>query len=216
MGRQTEAGDEFLPPDRPRSPPSPAVSFPLKGASVEIRVHAKHMDLSEDLRALAEEKVAHAVRVFDGAVTFIDVEFTGEQNPRLAAERYRLEITSTVAGQVVRVEAAESDVRSVIDTAVERFERRLRRHKKRLITLHRRGEKRLNDGAEPVEEEEDDQSLIIDRVKRFEVKPMTTEEAALQMDLLEHSFYLFLNADTDRYCVLYRRRGGTLGLIDPR
>lgn len=184
---------------------------------MEIRVHAKHMDLSDELRGLAEEKVAHAVRVFDGAVTFIDVEFTEEQNPRLTDERYRLEITSTVAGQVVRVEAAESDARTVIDTATDRFARRLRRHKKRLITLHRRGEKRLNDTPEPVEDEDtDDRALIIDRVKRFEVKPMTTEEAALQMEMLEHSFYLFLDADTDRYCVLYRRRGGSLGLIEPQ
>jgi putative sigma-54 modulation protein len=215
--RETDQGVRATKITRHPSPPCRAAPFPLKGASVEIRVHAKHMDLSDDLRGLAEEKVAHAVRVFDGAVTFIDVEFTEEQNPRLTDARYRLEITSTVAGQVVRVEAAESDARTVIDTATDRFARRLRRHKKRLITLHRRGEKRLNDDPEPVEDEDtDDRALVIDRVKRFEVKPMTTEEAALQMEMLEHSFYLFLDADTDRYCVLYRRRGGTLGLIEPQ
>lgn len=184
---------------------------------MDIRVHTKNMHLPDDVRAIAEEKVAHAVRVFDGAVSFIDVEFTEEQNPRLASERFRLEITASVAGQVVRVEAAEPEARSVVDTATDRFERRLRRLKKRLITRNRRPEKRLNEEPEPVEDEEQqDKGLIIDRVKRFEVKPMTTEEAALQMELLEHDFYLFLNADTDRYGVLYRRRGGTLGLIDPQ
>jgi putative sigma-54 modulation protein len=183
---------------------------------VEIRVHANHMDLSDDLRVLTEEKVAHSLRVFDGAVDFIDVEFTAERNPRLAAERFRLEITSNVAGQVVRVEAAEPDMRTAVESATDRFERRLRRLKKRLITRHRRAEKRLNPGVESVEDEQEDHSLTIDRVKRFEVKPMTTEEAALQMELLEHSFYLFLNAETDRYGVLYRRRDGSLGLIDPR
>lgn len=197
-------------------PLAAAGGAPSERRLVEIRVHTKNMDLSDELRSIAEEKVGHAVRVFDGAVDFIDVEFTEEHNPRLADGKYRLEITSTVAGQVVRVEAAESDPRSVIDTATDRFERRLRRHKKRLITRSRRSEKRLNDMPEQVEDEKEDRALIIDRVKAFEVKPMTTEEAALQMELLEHSFYLFLNAETDRYGVLYRRRGGTLGLIDPQ
>jgi putative sigma-54 modulation protein len=189
----------------------------LRGESVDIRVQAKNMELTDELRGLAEEKIAHAVRVFDGAVDFVDVEFTEERNPRLANERFRLEITSAVTGKVVRVEAAEAEARSVIDTASDRFERRLRRLKKRLITRHRQSEKRLNVEPEPDEDEGNgDDSLIIDRVKRFEVKPMTVEEAALQMELLGHTFYLFLNGETDRYGVLYRRRSGTLGLIDPQ
>lgn len=184
---------------------------------MEIRVQAKNMDLTDELRGLAEEKITHAVRVFDGSVDFVDVEFTEERNPRLATERFRLEITSAVTGKVVRVEAAEAEARSVIDTASDRFERQLRRLKKRLITRHRQSEKRLNIESVPDEDEgKDDHSVIIDRVKRFEVKPMTVEEAALQMELLGHTFYLFLNGETDRYGVLYRRRGGTLGLIDPQ
>lgn len=182
---------------------------------MEIRVHAKQMDLTDELRSLAEEKVEHAARVFDNGVEFVDVEFIEERNPRLAGGRFRLEITSNVNGKVVRVEAAEAEARTVIDTASDRFERRLRRLKKRLIDRGRQGEKRLN--ADPIPDEDevtDDRSLIIDRVKRFEVKPMTTEEAALQMELLGHQFYLFLNGETDRYGVLYRRRGGTLGLIE--
>ena len=66
-------------------------------------------------------------------------------------------------------------------------------------------------------EEPEADELPIERVKKFVVKPMTPQEAALQMDLLGHSFYLFLNAETDRYSVLYRRRGGkSLGLIEPQ
>lgn len=183
---------------------------------MEIRVHANHMTLGEDLRQLAVEKVGHAVRVFDG-VGAIDVEFTEEHNPRIAAERFRLEITSTAAGQVVRVEAAQSEPRAVLDAAVDKFERQLRRLKKRLIGRSRRSEKRLNDQAAGAERnQEEEHAVVIDRVKRFTVKPMTVEEAALQMELLGHSFYLFLNAETDQYGVLYRRRGGSLGLIEPQ
>lgn len=183
---------------------------------MDIRVHATNMSLSDELREMATGKVEHATRVFDDG-EFIDVEFSVERNPRISEEKYRVEITSKVAGQVVRVEAASFEERAALDLAIDKYERRLRKLKERIITLHRQPhEKRLNDGGASVEEHnEDDNELRIDRVKRFAVKPMTTEEAALQMELLGHSFYLFLNADTDRYGVLYRRRGGSLGLIEP-
>ena len=182
---------------------------------VEVRVHATRMTLPDPVRRLAEEKILHATRVFgDGAQ--IDVEFAEEHNPRLADGRFRVEVTSVMAGQVVRVEAAGGDPRSALDLVVDKYETRLRRLKERLISKHRRGgEKRLN-GEASGDEEPDDHALRIERIKRFVVKPMTPEEAALQMELLGHSFYLFLNAETERYGVLYRRRGGNLGLIEPQ
>ncbi len=182
---------------------------------MEVRVHGNHTTIAPDLRDLAADKVAHAARVFDD-VLFADVEFSEEQNPRIADGRYRVEITSTAAGQVVRVEAAAFDERAALDTAVDKYERQLRRLKERLITRGRRS-KRLNAAPEGVEEEGDMiDAHRIDRVKRFDVKPMTPEEAALQMDLLEHNFFFFLNGETERYGVLYRRRNGSLGLIEPQ
>ncbi|HLE38065.1 MAG TPA: ribosome-associated translation inhibitor RaiA [Acidimicrobiia bacterium] len=182
---------------------------------MEVRVHATHMTLSDSIRDLAEEKIGHATRVFDDTER-IDVEFSEEHNPRISDGRYRVEVTSMVAGQVVRVEAIGADERSALDLAVDKYESRLRRLKERIISKHRRTvDKRLNGDSVGVEESED-QTLRIDRVKRFVVKPITPEEAALQMELLGHSFYLFLNADTEQYAVLYRRRGGTLGLIEPQ
>ena len=173
------------------------------------------MTLSDSVRDLAERKVEHATRLFDDAER-VDVEFSEEHNPRMSDGRYRVEVTSMVAGQVVRVEASGGDERSALDLAVDKYESRLRRLKERIIGKHRRpGEKRLNGGSVG-DEEPEDHTLQIDRVKRFAVKPMTPEEAALQMELLGHSFYLFLNADTEQYGVLYRRRGGTLGLIEPQ
>jgi putative sigma-54 modulation protein len=183
---------------------------------VEVRIHSSHMSVDTELRNLAEEKVVRAAKVFDGA-NFADVEFSEEHNPRITAERFRVEITATAAGHTVRVEAAHFDERAALDSAVDIFERNLRRLKERLITRHRRGEKRLNRETDGVEEDsEQDRDLRIERVKQFAVKPMTPQEAALQMEALGHSFYLFLNAETDRYGVLYRRRGGTLGLIEPQ
>lgn len=182
---------------------------------MEVRIHGNHIDVDEALRDLAREKVTHAARVWED-VPYADVEFAEEPNPRMSEERFRVEITSSAAGQVVRVEAAAFDDRAALDVAVDKFERQLRRLKERLIGRGRRAaEKHLNAALESVEEEADDE-LRIERVKRFAVKPMTPQEAALQMELLGHSFYLFLNADTERYSVLYRRRGGSLGLIEPQ
>jgi putative sigma-54 modulation protein len=182
---------------------------------VEVRVHGSHMTVGNDLRALAEEKVAHAARVFDDAA-FADVEFSAEKNPRISGGRYRVEITSAAAGRVIRVEAAEFDHRAALEVAVGKFERQLRRLKERLISRHRRGRgKQFSAKANDAEETEAATELRIERRKQFVVKPMTPEEAALQMELLEHSFYLFLNAETDVYSVIYRRRGGSLGMIEP-
>jgi len=174
------------------------------------------MSVGEDLRLVAEEKAARSARIFEDGGT-IDIEFAEEQNPRQAGERCRVEITARAAGQIVRVEAAGFDHRSALDLAVDRFERQLSRLKGRLLERHRRAvDKHLNSASAGVEETGGATDLRIERVKRFVVKPMTPEEAALQMELLGHSFYLFLNAESGRYSVLYRRRGGSLGLIEPQ
>lgn len=195
---------------------SRAVGAPGEELPVEVRVHGTNTQLTESLKSLAEEKVVHAARIFDDA-RFADVEFGEETNPRIA-ERFRVEITATAAGQTVRVEASELDERAALDVAVDKFERQLRRLKERLISRSRKpSDKRLNAASSGVEEDfEPADELRIDRVKRFAVKPMTPEEAALQMDLLGHGFFLFLNGETDRYSVLYRRRDGSLGLIEPQ
>lgn len=183
---------------------------------MEVRIHGKRMNVDDEVKSLAQEKVSRAARIFDDT-SFADVEFAEEYNPRLADERFRVEITALAAGHTVRVQHNDVDPRTALDGAVDVFERNLRRLKERLITRHRRAEKRLNGVASGVEEtSEDDRRLQIERVKQFAVKPMTPQEAALQMETLGHSFYLFLNADTDQYGVLYRRRGGTLGLIEPQ
>lgn len=182
---------------------------------MEVRIHGKNTTLDDEMRSMAEDKVTRAGKVFD--VDFVDIEFSEESNPRLADERCRVEITALAAGHTVRVESAAADDRTALDKATDVFERNLRRLKERLISRNRRSEKRLNGPPSGVEEDtEDDRGLQIERVKQFPMKPMTPEEAALQMETLGHSFYLFLNAETDVYSVLYRRRGGNLGLIEPQ
>lgn len=186
------------------------------GSDVEIQVHGKHHQVGDHFRETARKKVEHAARFFEIDPLAVDVEVAEERNPRLAGERFRVEITAPVAGHVVRVEAASVDEEAALDLAVEKFEGQLRRVKDRLITRSRTDEhKRLNHQAPEVETEEEASVLRIVRTKQFVMKPMSPEEAALQMDMLGHTFFFFLNSETDHPSVLYRRRNGSLGLIEP-
>jgi putative sigma-54 modulation protein len=172
------------------------------------------MQVSDRTRAIAEERVEHAGRIFDDGGN-VDVEFTDRKNPRQADARFRVEITSSAAGNIVRIEAEAADERAALDAAADRYERQLRRLKERMIQRHRGGNKGLNPSPERSDEEPDRGDRIV-RTKRFEMKPMTAEEAALQMEMLGHEFFFFLNGESGDHCVVYHRRDGNVGLIEPQ
>lgn len=180
---------------------------------MEISIHGRNMQVSDELHELVLSKVAHAVRFLEGGVA-VDVELSEAHNPRVA-DRYHVEITSRTHGHTVRVEGSAADDRTAVDTVVDKFERQLRRLKERLVQRSRSTEnKRLNLDA-PTTDEEVDEGRKIVRTKRFTTRPMTPEEAALEMEMLGHGFFFFLNAETGQHCVLYNRRDGSLGLIEP-
>ncbi len=183
---------------------------------MEIKVHGNHTQVPDDIRALVNQKLGHSERIFEGKIGLTDVELSEESNPRIAADKFRVEITAPVAGNVVRVEAASHDQHSAVDTAVDKFERRLRRLKERIIDRSRSGpDKRLNQtpGEAEIDKEMSETASIV-RSKQFTMKPMSPEEAALQLEMLDHSFFFFFNSETDSHAVLYRRRDGNLGLIE--
>ena len=171
------------------------------------------MQVGDDMRDFARERVEHAGRIFDSGGD-VDVEFTESFNPRRADGRYRVEITTNAAGHIVRVEAEAAEERTAVDSAAEKYERQLRKLKTKLIQRNRVSYKDLNQVSSQPDDEED-RGVEIVRTKRFSMKPMSAEEAALQMDLLGHEFFFFLDAEADRHCVVYRRRDGNVGLIQP-
>ncbi|RPI20708.1 MAG: ribosome-associated translation inhibitor RaiA [Actinobacteria bacterium] len=181
---------------------------------MSVEVHGKNWRVPDELKEIADERVRHAARIFDD-VENTDVEFIEIHNPRVADGRFRCEITSLVAGNTVRVEAAAADARAALDAAGDVYERQLLRLKERLIQRHRRNNhKDLNEPPGSVEEPADRGNLIVRR-KRFAMRPMTSEEAALQMEMLGHDFFFFLDAESGKHCVLYHRRDGAMGLIEP-
>ncbi len=176
---------------------------------MDIKVHARNVSLDDDFRDQVEDRVTHASRFFDH-ITQVDVELTEEPNPRRAPEKYRIEITASAAGQLLRIESAAPTTDSALDDAAHRFEQQLRRLKERLVE---RSRKQAQTPVEPAREALEEPEIV--RVKQFVMKPMSPEEAILQMDMLGHGFFLFENAESGQASVVYRRRDGRFGLIEP-
>ena len=169
----------------------------------------KKLQIDPEVKAYAEKKVGKLDKFFrqDSDAT---VAFSTERG------RCRAEVTLKNNGMFYRASELTNDMFASIDSACALIERQIRKNKTRL-------EKKLRDGALerevkpeyiPVEEEEEPDDFNIIRTKRFSLKPMTPEEAILQMKLLEHEFFVFLNQeDEDSFSVVYKRKNGGYGLI---
>jgi len=171
---------------------------------MKFTIVERKMKIDDDLRAYALRKVEKLDRYFqqDSDTTLTFSELRGKQT---------VEVTVRQVGLVVRAEETTSDMFASVDGAVSSIERQIRKHKTRL-------EKRLREGAfDKIAEQqaalaEDDFDVV--RRKRFDVKPMSVEEAILQMDLLEHTFFVFRDVAADgAVSVVYRRTNGGYGLI---
>ncbi len=168
----------------------------------------KKLQIDPEVKSYAEKKVGKLDKYFKQD-SEASVAFSTERG------RCKVEVTVNNNGMFYRASELTGDMYASIDSAVALIERQIRKNKTRL-------EKKLRDGAFEREikpeyfppEEDDEEEFQIVRTKRFSIKPMTPEEAILQMNLLEHSFFAFLNIDDDdSFSVVYRRKNGGYGLI---
>ena len=127
-------------------------------------------------------------------------------------ERQKIEVTIPVKGNIIRSEQSSTDMYVSIDLVEEVIERQLRKYKNKLIARQQGGG---NFQKEFMERDSEDQEVRIIRAKKFDIKPMYPEDACVQMELLGHTFFAFVNAETDEINVVYRRRGGTYGILEP-
>jgi putative sigma-54 modulation protein len=189
---------------------------------VDIIVKSKNCDVPGRVKDEAVEKVEHATRIFDRLLG-VEMVFSQEPNPRIA-EPAVVELTARTKGHHIRAEGAASDHRAATDVAVARFERQLRRYKARLVDRNQ-GRGRAAASTAPTGDgslvetpsssgTDEDTAPTIVRTKTFALSPMLPEDAALQLELLDHEFFLFSNAATGNCNVVYRRRDGQLGLIE--
>jgi len=190
---------------------------------LDITVSARHTEVSDAVRQAVVDKVGALSRYLEG-MDHAEVHFTELRNPRIP-DKEVCEVVLEGHGHHVRCKVNAPDHATAVDMAVAKLEQQLRKLKTKL--QRRNHGKAGRAGAEapapvlvggPPEEPLDDAEAAgaarVVKVKRHALKPMTADEAALQLDLVGHDFYFFTNAETGRAAVLYRRADGDLGLID--
>jgi putative sigma-54 modulation protein len=188
---------------------------------MEVVVRGKHITVPEQIKDHARTKFGKLDRYLP-LLREADVEISREGGKKAAGQRYVVQVTVNSDGTYLRAEERARQPRAAIDQAADVMARQIRRHKQRLYGRSRSTlakeiaiQKATPAVEEPLEEEEDLVLGKVVKVKRFPMKPMTEEEALEQMELLGHTFFLFLNAATNRYALLYRRRDGQYGMIIP-
>lgn len=172
----------------------------------------KKMEASENLRAYVEKKAGKIDRLFRNESDAF-VTFSTERG------RFLVELTIKNNGTYFRAHELTSDMYASVDSAVATIERQIRKNKTRLEKKLRSGPIDWNDyaPAAAAADEEPEEDLTIVRTKTFEIKPMTPQEAVLQMNLLGHEFYAFRNSEAGgAFSVVYRRNNGGYGLIEDK
>ena len=181
---------------------------------MEFLIRGRNIEVSDGLRAAAREKVGRLARhleEWDSA----EIHFIEERNPRIS-DKEVCEVTLRGHGHILRAKAASSDAFASVDRVVGKLEHQLEKLKSRQLQRSHPRRQPVHSADRGADDSDDDRGGggRIVKSKRFDIKPMTPEEAALQMDLLNHGFYFFTNADTGAAAVVYRRADGDVGLID--
>lgn len=181
---------------------------------MKFNIRGNNLEVTPALREYAEKKLSRLERYFD-------TPLESAVNVRLAVQRdeHKVEVTIPLPGVLVRAEEASDDMYASLDLVVEKLERQIRKYKTKINRKFRqeggpRSQWKDPDAHNGEAEVEEDAPEVV-RIKRFSLKPMDVEEAILQMDMLGHNFFVFSNADTNRVNVVYRRRDGRYGLIEP-
>ena len=173
---------------------------------MKITITGKNMTVGEYLYGRIEKKISKMERYFQDEVD-VQVRLSQERGARNIVE-----ITLVVGGVILRAEETSNDMYMSVDKAIARLEGQIRRHRTKLEKRLRDEVVTPQDEAVPVWEEPAEEIV---RVKRFAVKPMSVDDAIAQMDMLGHSFFLFVNAETGITSVVYRRNDGKIGMLEP-
>lgn len=173
---------------------------------MKFNIVGKNIEVTPGLRAAVEDKIGKLEKFFTED-TEVHVTLSVEK------DRQKIEVTIPVKGNIIRSEQVSSDMYVSIDLVEEIIERQLKKYKTKIV------DKQQSAGSFSkmyVENDyTDEEEIKIVRTKKFDIKPMYPEDACIQMELLGHNFFVFINADTDQVNVVYKRKGDTYGLIEP-
>ena len=181
---------------------------------MDYNIRGENIEVTPAIRDHVEKKIAKLERYFTeapNANVHVNLKVYNDKTAKV-------EVTIPMPHLVLRAEEVHEDMYAAVDLITDKLERQIRKHKTKVNRkLREKGSTKemfvtFNDTNLPEMEEENDLEVV--RTKRFDLKPMDSEEAILQMNLLGHSFYVFTNAETNRTNVVYRRKDGRYGLIE--
>ncbi len=179
---------------------------------MQIATTFRHLDPSDALKSYAEEKLERVKK-------YIDEPIVAQVFMTVEKIRHCAEVTITAKGITIKASEETNDMYSAVDAVLDKIERQLRRYKER-IKEHKPAagdarERQVKKSVVAAESIEQRQEPVVIRTKTFSIKPMSVDEAVMQMDLLHKDFLVFTDAITDSISVIYRRKDGNYGLIEP-
>lgn len=177
---------------------------------MRLQVKGKNVEVTDSIREYAEEKLSKLERQLADP-TRVELELAVERNPSIS-QNHVAEATIWTKGPILRAREASADHKASIDQLVDKLERQVKRYREK-----RRSRRQQAPAAEIPEDGipiEDEPRIV--KSKQFAIKPMSPEEAVLQLELVGHDFFVFQNADSGEVNVVYRRRDGAYGLIEPQ
>lgn len=172
---------------------------------MELNIRGEKTNITEAMKQYAEEKIQKLNKYLEDSETI-----TGTLLFKVYGPKQIIEVTIPLKNCTLRVEEEGHDFYAIIDTGIDKLERQIKKNKTRLSN---RKNKTKSDFILEFEPEEENKDKIVKR-KSIELKPMDEEEAILQMELLNHDFYMFKNTDTDKIAVVYKRKHGDYGIIE--
>ena len=174
---------------------------------------SRNVELNDEIKEYVEKKIKARVEKFDDKIIKIEIEFSLEKNPSINLNN-KIVVTIFTPKAVIRATEYGVDFFEAIDRVNNKIERQVKKYKNKMIQKVRKvPETKVK--AEELEENLEDLKTIV-KTKKFDIKPMTPEEASFQMELIGHDFYIFVNAQTGKTAVLYKRKDENYGLIDPQ
>ena len=176
---------------------------------MKIIISGKKLDLTDRIKTAIEEKIGKLERYLHP-----ETEVKVTVSAKKATQKIEVTIIP-ISGPIIRAEDSEENLYAAIDVVYDKLKKQIRRYKNKLQDKHKSKEESIRFQVDDSYDEEDDSlDIVIERRKKFDMKPMSPEEAVLQMELIEHGFYMFRNIDSDEISIVYKREDGGYGLIE--
>lgn len=175
---------------------------------MKVIVSGRNITVRDSIRGMLETKLQKFDKMFKSDI---------EAHATISVQKNRQIVEITIPlknGVIFRAEEATDDLYASIDLAVDKLARQMRKHKSKIEKRYQGHDSIKFEAFEEYHKEEDDEKQLV-KTKRFSVKPMDPEEAVLQMEMLGHDFFVFRNGDTEEVNVVYMRKDGNYGLIEP-